>query len=97
MKLKAVVLTMVILTVALIGATLYCSWVIGRELNKYGYQEDTGLFVDPLPDYLFPFRIHLLFLEYAWIAFAIVSAMWIVLGITLVRKRRKSLKTGIER
>jgi len=82
-KLKVAILILVILTVALMIATLYCYWIISRELSKYGYQD--GLFVDPTFDFLKPFRIHLTFLRYAWIAFVILGVLWIAVGIRLFR------------
>jgi hypothetical protein len=80
---------MAVLNVVLVGATIYCSWAIDNELSRYGYQEDTGLFVDPRFDYLKPFRIHLLFLRYGWIAFVILGVLWIAVGIWWFRTKRK--------
>ena len=86
-KLKVAILVLIILTVALTIAMIYCSWIIGRELSKYGYHD--GLFIDPTFDYLKPFRIHQMFLRYAWIAFVILGVLWIAVGIRWFRTKRK--------
>ncbi|MDH5389866.1 MAG: hypothetical protein OEX10_01770 [Candidatus Bathyarchaeota archaeon] len=89
-KLKVAILALITLTVALTATVIYCSWALDRELSKYGYREDLGLFVDPRFDYLEPFRIHLLFLRYAWIAFVILGVLWIAVGIRVVQNKEKT-------
>ena len=91
-KFKIVWITLLILTLAMIGDFIYCEGTINWVESHFGPQGD--IFVEPDPFYLKPYETHLRFLEHAWIGFALLSVLWTAFGFMWLISKKPKFKVA---
>ena len=84
-KFKVASITLLFLTLAMIGALMYCEGYIGWVESHYGRQD--SIFRDFPP--ILPYHV---FLEHAWVGFAFLSVLWSAFGFIWLVSTKEPMK-----